>query len=178
MLVPIKHDLTTTLFCGPAALSTTTGIPTSKIVKILKKISKSSSKLYLPYKFGTYPEHLEKAALALGYRLEPIRTFDRTPARKFGEGNIPCHWTEFSTRPSFPLYTRLFARDFQDYPVIVQITGRSYWSFLNHYAAVYRHHFCDNFTMKPVFLSKSPHRCSRVSQVWQVLPLSSPPSVV
>lgn len=56
----IKHDLKTTLWCGPAALATLTGLPTSRIMSVLRAVTGRRTVK------GIYNSDLLKAGAALG----------------------------------------------------------------------------------------------------------------
>lgn len=95
-LHPIKHDLKTTLWCGPAALAAITGKPTSEVMATAKRVMnrrtvKGMSNLYL-----------SRVARALGVELE---------TKYLSPGLTLARWCK--------THKHLFA----DKPVIVNVTG-------------------------------------------------------
>jgi len=71
-LYPIKHDLPGKLWCGPSALSTSTGLPTSVIHQAIKQARNVTCR-HRPVK-GVSTRNLEAAAKLLGYEL--VLVFD------------------------------------------------------------------------------------------------------
>jgi hypothetical protein len=155
-LLPVKNDIKSTLWCGPAALSATTGVPVSKIIEVAKQLSGREQIS------GMSNWLMERVADALGYRLYTIHTYYKEyihQSRKIGQYTVYGYYTSDS-KPTLAQYARKHQKEFAEHAVIVNVTG--------HYVALYGRRFCDSHTKVPVFLSKSPRRRSRVSRVWQV----------
>jgi len=150
-LHPIKHDLKTTLWCGPAALSAVTGRPTSEIVRVIKDIRKSTR----PVK-GVRTSTLGLAAQRLGYKLESIWNL-------YFEG--PEGGMQRRKQPTLAAFTRDFSAYFQTFPVIVNLT--------HHYVTIHKNTFVDNHVEQPVRLKKAPHRRCRVEGAWRVIPIEN-----
>lgn len=173
-LQPVKNDISTILWCGPAAISAVTGEPVSKIVAMAKQLSgKRCIK-------GISTGLLQRTMTMLGWEASTIHRFDR---RKESSGHavvtqlrsgstitvIPGafdKYVEVKDRPTLARYLREHREDFQEHACIVETTG--------HYVAVYGRRFCDNFTKEPVFLRKSPHRRARVQRVLQIKKVGGP----
>jgi hypothetical protein len=147
-IVPVKHDIPTTLWCGPAVLSAVTGEPVSKITQILMELRHAKNPADIK---GISNWQLEETARKLGYELKVVHNY------------FPQVWTELRTVPTLAKYARECRAYFQKNAVIVNVTG--------HYIALFGRRFVDNHTKKPVFLTKSPHRRARVQRAWQVTKL-------
>ena len=81
-LHPIKHDLKTTLWCGPGALATITGLPTSYIMATLRHVTGRKTIK------GVYPSELRKAGELLGFRFFEVDPGYRGPRRSL------ARWTD------------------------------------------------------------------------------------
>lgn len=108
-LHPINHDLKTTLWCGPGALATISGQPTSVCMAALRDSTRREG----PVK-GVGTCHLVKAAARLGYRLVNI-----SPTADY--------------KPTMAAWTRENKPAFADNPVVlvvanhyVSVKGRSF----------------------------------------------------
>jgi len=96
-LHPIRHDLPTILWCGPAALSVTTGYPTSVIHRhIMAYTGRRRVK-------GVNNYTLVNVAKQLGYALQPV--FQAT-----------------THRPTLAAFLRTHRHEVNAYPVIVNVT--------------------------------------------------------
>ena len=144
LLHPVKHDLKSTLWCGPAALSAISGRPTSEIHGILKQVRNSDR----PIK-GIYNRELKAAAERLGYRLEPVFQWC---------AGAPASWK----RPTLAKFVRENRQEL-GLPVVVQVTG--------HYVVVHKQTFMDNFCPEGVRLKRAPHRRCRVKNAWRAVPI-------
>lgn len=144
-LHPIKHDLKTTLWCGPAALAAITGRPTSEVVAAAKKISgKRRIK-------GMSNWLLKKTADALGFHLEAKYPNDAT-------------YLKYLHKPTLARWARENKALFADKPVIVNVTG--------HYVTVHGRSLIDNQTKKVVSLKRAPHRRCRVHVAFVASPIA------
>lgn len=140
-LHPIRHDLPTILWCGPAALSVTTGYPTSVIHRAIRR---HTGRRFVK---GVSNAHLALAAKELGFRLVPV--FDYFYA---GIG-----------KPTLAAFLRMYSDQVAKAPIIVNVTG--------HYVVVHGRTFIDNQVKVPVSSSKAPGRRRRVKRAWAVMPL-------
>jgi hypothetical protein len=146
----IKHDLKSTLWCGPAALSAVTGEPTSRIHGIIKGLRGNDKPI-----IGVRNSELVKAARILGFELEPI--FDAFAEwRAMPACGLPLIY------PTLAKFVRV-NRDALKDPVIINVTG--------HYVTVHRRTFVDNnVNPEGVRLKTAPHRRCRVKRAWRVVP--------
>lgn len=80
-LRPIKHDLKTVLWCGPAVLASLTGFPTSHVMSVLRHVTGRQVVQ------GVRRKELEAAASFLGIRLVPV------PALRLNYGKTMAFWT-------------------------------------------------------------------------------------
>lgn len=130
----IKHDLKTTLWCGPAALAAITGEPTSRVMAALKQATGRGRVM------GVYNHELRKAGAILGVRFDAIPT--------------PC--VPKAEQPTLARWLRENKQRYAENPVVITVT--------NHFVTVQGRSFIDNHTKKPVSLKKAPHRRCRVVQ--------------
>src|SRR5271170_4688566 len=168
-LKPVKNDIQTMLWCGPAAISAVTGEPVSKIVATMKQLSgKRCIK-------GVSTGLLQRTLTMLGWEAVTLWRFDaervngtteRISASITVTGGFTTKFVPWKKRPTLARYCRQHREDFQEHACIVETTG--------HYVAVYGRRFCDNFTKEPVFLRKSPHRRARVQRVLQIKKVGGP----
>jgi hypothetical protein len=165
----VKNDVTTTLWCGPAAISAVTGESVSKIMNIMRQLSGRQTIKSVPYWL------LQRTLATLGWEAVTLHKFDRRKVEPKVErlsasitvtSGIGSEWVEAKQRPTLARYCREHRQDFQEHACIVGITG--------HYVAVYGRRFCDSHTSEPVFLRKSPHRRTRVEQVFQIRKIGGP----
>lgn len=150
----IKHDLKTTLWCGPAALAAITGKPTSEIVAHAKRIS---GRRHIK---GMSNWLLIKTAAALGVKLES-KYFSDAIERKYG------------TKPTLARWCRENKALFANQPVIVNITG--------HYVTICGRTLIDNnHGVKPVSIKRAKFRRCRVHCAFVPVPLAAVavPSVI
>lgn len=145
-LHPIKNDIKTTLWCGPAALATITGRPVSECMQAIRDARNWGRNK--PIK-GVSCWLLEQAAKRLGLRFEQVFT-------TFGGENV------MRPRPTLAAWTRENKSKFADAPVLLIVTG--------HYVTVAGNSFNDNHTRTPVRLRRAPHRRKRVKAAWRVVP--------
>jgi hypothetical protein len=173
-LKPIKNDIQTILWCGPAAISAVTGEPVSKIVAMMKHLSgKRCVK-------GVSTGLMQRTLTMLGWEATTIHRFDRTkvpygqaaPIRLADGSRMTVitggehNYVEAKNRPTLARYCRQHREDFQEHACIIETTG--------HYVAIFGRRFCDNHTKEPVFLRKSPHRRARVQRVLQIKKVGGP----
>jgi len=165
----VKNDVTTKLWCGPAAISAVTGEPVSKIMDLMRSLSQRKTIKSVSYGL------LQRTLAMLGWEAATIHRFnyrrvepktERLSASITVTSGIGQEWVEPKQRPTLARYCREHREDFQEHACIVGITG--------HYVAVYGRRFCDNHTNEPVFLRKSPHRRTRVEQVFQIRKIGGP----
>ena len=82
MIEPVKHDLRTILWCGPAALSAITGEPTSRIVEIIKEYRRSRGQRRNRLRIaGTHDHELIHVAGVLGWKVTQLNLWRRYPIR-------------------------------------------------------------------------------------------------
>lgn len=173
-LQPVKNDIQTILWCGPAAISAVTGEPVSKIMAMAKHLSgKRCIK-------GISTGLLQRTMTMLGWEATTIHRFDRKKVTdglavttRLRSGSVITvipgafdKYVDVKDRPTLARYCRQHAADFQEHACIVETTG--------HYVAVFGRRFCDNHTKEPVFLRKSPHRRARVQRVLQIKKVGGP----
>jgi len=165
----VKNDVTTKLWCGPAAISAVTGEPVSKIMGILRDLSGRRTIKGVGYRL------LQRTLAQLGWEAVTIHRFDRRRTEPKVErisasitvtSGAGVEFVEPKKRPTLARYCREHRADFQEHACIIGVTG--------HYVAVYGRRFCDNHTNEPVFLRKSPHRRTRVEQVFQIRKIGGP----
>jgi len=155
-LHPIKHDLPGTLWCGPAALSITTGQPTSVIHRhIIAKTGKRRVK-------GVTNLVLGHVANALGFKLELIYNWTEDHRYEMQWG-IPRRIQ--NPVPTLARFLREQRENLSSAPVIVNVT--------RHYVVVQGRTFIDNQVGKPIPAKKAPGRRRRVFRAWRVVPLTS-----
>ena len=140
----ITHDIRTTLWCGPAAISASTGEPTSKIMALAKHFTRDKVVK------GISNRTLISTLDALGYRVEVVYE----SIHSFFSGGPP--------RPTLAAWTKANAGIFSEHPVIIMVTG--------HYVTVKGRLFVDTMTpgYAPVRLKKAPGRRSRVCRAWRI----------
>jgi len=168
-LRPVKNDIQTILWCGPAVISAVTGEPVSGIVSIAKQLS-GGNRIK-----GVSTGLLQRTLAMLGWEAIMIRKFDFQEAPVQTErlsssitittGGVQ-EWVETKKRPTLAAYTRKYRADFQEHACIIELS--------THWVAVYGRRFVDNHTKEPVFLRKSPHRRARVQRVLQIRKLGGP----
>jgi hypothetical protein len=168
-LKPVKNDIQTILWCGPAAISAVTGEKVSTVVQWMKQLSgKRSIK-------GVSKGLMQRTMTMLGWEASTIQKFDSERINGGTEriGSSIVVVSGFSTkyvpwkkRPTLARYLREHRADFQEHACIVELTG--------HWVAVYGRRFCDNHTKEPVFLRSSPHRRARVQSVLQIKKVGGP----
>ena len=143
-LHPIKHDLPGTLWCGPAALSITTGQPTSVIHQHIIRFTGRRRVT------GVTNLVLGHVANALGYRLELVYNCvnDR----------------QYERRPTLAKFLREHRKDVNAAPVIVNVT--------RHYVVVHGRTFVDNQVRLPRPTNKAPGRRRRVFRAWKIVPMA------
>jgi len=143
-LYPIRHDLPTILWCGPAALSVTTGYPTSVIHRhIMAYTGRRRVK-------GVNNYTLVNVAKQLGYALQPI--FDHyAPLGKI------------TPKPTLAAFLRAHRDEVLRGVIIVNVT--------HHYVVVSGRTFIDNQVKVPTPLKKAPGRRRRVFRAWRVVPV-------
>jgi hypothetical protein len=147
-LHPINHDKGGTLWCGPAALATVTGLPTSKVHAALQRVT---GRRVIK---GVTNTALNKAANLLGYKL--VKIWDVWVDDPGG----------FKVKRSFQPTLARFSKEFRAYyqgdvPVIVNVTG--------HYVTIHKRTFIDNQVKVATPLWRAPHRRCRVKRAWQVV---------
>lgn len=81
----INHDLKTVLWCGPGALATLTGLPTSRIMAVLRHVTGRRTVK------GVYHSEIIKAGEFLGLRFWPQMTRRQTLARWTAEQRHLLH---------------------------------------------------------------------------------------
>lgn len=161
-LHPIKHDLKSTLWCGPAALSIVTGAATSEIHRL---ISWRSGK---PRVKGISNHQLCMAARDLGYQLVPIYDAKEDP-KCFELAPSTCapgtmiKWPKKNSFPTLARFLRENKAAIRSAPVIVNVT--------RHYIVVHGRSFVDNQNRTPLPLKKAPGRRRRVWRAWKVVAL-------
>lgn len=138
----INHDLKTVLWCGPGALCTLTGLPSSRIMAVLKYVTGK------PVVKGVSVGHLAKAAAFLGYQFVPQSVYSLAT-----ENGLPtlAKWTSENSQ--------LLSK------------GAVVFVVSNHFVTVSGRKFCDNWTRVPVALKKAPRRRARVHSAWHVVPI-------
>lgn len=150
----IQHDLKTTLWCGPAALSAVTGKSTSHVHEAIRQ-SMNPAYRHKPIK-GVSNTILVRAAELLG--CEVIAHFSFVNELRLNYGRIG-----FNPKP--PTLAK-FCRDHRELLrseiLIINITG--------HYVTVSGRSFIDNHTGKVVLLSSAPFRRARVQAAWIIRP--------
>ncbi len=168
-LKPVKNDIDTILWCGPAAISAVTGEKVSTIVDLMKQLSGRRCIK------GVGTGLMQRTLAKLGWEATTIHKFDaekvNTPAEQIGYGmfvsaGFTTNYIPWKKRPTLARYCRQHRADFQEHACIVETTG--------HYVAVFGRRFCDNHTKEPVFLKQSPHRRARVSKVLQIKKIGGP----
>jgi hypothetical protein len=167
-LQPVKNDIKTILWCGPAAISAVTGEPVSAIVAIMKHLSgKSRIK-------GVTTGLLQRTMTMLGWEAATIQRFDSEKISGHVEiiGDITVQhgyatkYVPTKKRPTLARYCREHRVDFAEHACIIELS--------THWVAVYGRRFIDNHTKEPVFLRKSPHRRARVQRVLQIKKVGGP----
>jgi len=168
-LKPVKNDIQTILWCGPAAISAVTGEKVSTIVAEMKRLS-GRNRIK-----GVSKGLMQRTMTMLGWEASTIQKFDsekiNTPEERVGYGilisaGVTTKYVPWKKRPTLARYLREHRADFQEHACIVELTG--------HWVAVFGRRFCDNFTKEPVFLRSSPHRRARVQSVMQIKKVGSP----
>jgi hypothetical protein len=153
-LHPIKHDLPGILWCGPAALSITTGAPTSVIHRIISRITgKRRVK-------GVRNSTLEIAARELGYALIPIFEPAQVTTQSICHPGKLVHWP--GRRPTLAKFLRDHRKAVSADLIIVNVT--------RHYVVVHGRTFVDNQVKVPMPAKRAPGRRRRVFKAWKVVP--------
>lgn len=165
MLKPVKQDIGTQLWCGPAALSATTGEKVSTITDTFLRV-RPGNKHRSDIKSVTNWQ-MRQVAKILGFEMTQIHAFERRhfsveemtekhPRYGFGM----TKWRDDTSVPTLAAYLRKHRADFQTQAVIIEVNG--------HYLAAFGRRACDNNSVVPVFLTKIQMRRSRVRSVWQI----------
>ena len=166
-LHPIRHDLKTILWCGPAALSVTTGQPTSVIHKLIM------ARTGRPRVKGVSNVALKRVALDLGYQLIPVFDAQQDP-RYYEMLPSTCNPGTMVKWPKNPPTLAKFLREHREAvrqaPVIINVT--------RHYVVVHGRTFVDNQNRTPLPVKKAPGRRRRVLRAWKVVPLDKTATVV
>ena len=144
-LHPIKHDLKTVLWCGPAALATISGQPTSVVREAIRQHVR---------------ERNGKPAVIKGLNWTPLIAAARTLGYELKFRSIP------GKRPTLAQWLRQNREHYRDTPYIVNVTG--------HYVTVCGRSFIDNKTGKTVPLSQAPGRRCRVVAYFRVEKSAAP----
>lgn len=144
----IKHDLRTTLWCGPAALSTITGKATSHVHEAIRQ-SKNPAYYHKPIK-GVSNGILVKAAQMLGCEIFEHFNYARERCNATRFGVAAPKWQP----PTLARFCREHRELLRKETLIINVTG--------HYVVVSGRSFIDNHTKQVVPLSKAPHRRCRV----------------
>ncbi len=164
-LQPVKNDIKTILWCGPAAISAVTGEPVSKIMTLMKQLS-GRNRIK-----GVGTGLLQRTMTMLGWEAATIQKFD---AERINGGTVrigldivlTTKYVPTKKRPTLARYCREHRADFAEHACIVELS--------THWVAVYGRRFIDNHTKEPVFLRKSPNRRARVQRVLQVKKVGGP----
>ena len=144
-LHPIRHDLAHILWCGPAALSVTTGYPTSVIHRHILAHNPGARRVK-----GVSNATLVNVAKDLGYVLQPVFDHFNAPAGK-------------SHKPTLAGFLRTHRDEVRRGVIIVNVT--------RHYVVVSGRTFIDNQVRVPTPLKKAPGRRRRVFRAWRVVPV-------
>lgn len=154
-LAPVKHDLKTVLWCGPAVVSSITGLPTSVIHKqILYGRRKSGSTgRFAKVVQGTYIGDLIDVLGPAGYGVRRVHNFGN-------EGPTVAGWLKNRTQ-----------EERQQCFILAIGRGFTRWGQLRHgghWVAVTGRKFVDTKRPQTCFLKDAPGRRTRVNEVWLV----------
>ena len=142
-LHPIQHDLPGPVYCGPAALSAITGLPTSRCQRAIQEANEDPRPVE-----GTNIFSMALAARRLGFRLV-------------------CVWEEwgYQRSVSFATFCRKNAYLWKTRPVLVRFTG--------HYSLVEGRFFLDAHVPGFTPIHRAPHQRRVVMSAWKVVKLDS-----
>lgn len=141
MLHAVKHDLRgTRLWCGPAAISAVTGLPTSVIRDAVQLIRQDRRPVQ-----GMNRHLLIKTLAHLGFGAEHFWA---------------DYWFPDRRKPTLVQFQEHFRDHLDRMPVIVNITG--------HFVTLQGDLFVDAWTKKPVPFARAPFRRRKVTGAWRI----------
>lgn len=139
-LHPINHDIKTTLWCGPGALATITGLPVSHVMAVLRHVTGRRTIK------GVRHSDMFKAGAMLGLTFLPQNVYS---------------YVENHQLPTLARWTKIYQENLASAAFLVNVS--------QHYVTVSGRKFNDNWTKSPVALSKAPRRRARVRAAWKVV---------
>lgn len=133
-----------TIWCGPAAIATHTGVSVKQATELLCSVMQGTSYEDLD---AVLDEHMTVAFGAVGYRMVPIREFHERYA------DLP--------------YGPSIKRFMQERPVMEK-ASQLLLNVGQHYTSAHLGYMSDNWTMGPVPVEKFPQIKRRVKQLWRI----------